>query len=127
MIRLDTPVSEIVSRNPAMCRPEALVKDAVHLMAEHNTVVLPVCDETGLVVGLVTEIDLVKAGSRYKKITEVMNKDFQVVTEHTSLGEVIRIIATTGQHTVPVVSPGRRLEGLVGATDIMKLCAKEFG
>ena len=127
MIRLDIPVSEIVTRNPAVCRPDALVKDCVHLMVEHSTVVLPVCDDTGLVIGLVTEIDLVKAGSRYKKIGEVMNKDFQVVTEHSSLAEVLRIIANTGQHAVPVVTPGRRLEGLVGATDIMKLCAKEFG
>jgi CBS domain-containing protein len=126
MIRLDISVSEIVSRNPAVCRPDATVKDAVHLMAENNTVILPVCDETGLIVGLITEIDLVRAGSRYKKVSEVMNKDFQVVTEHSSLGEVMRIIATTSQHAVPVVTPGRRLEGLVGAADIMKLCAKEF-
>ena len=126
MIRLDLPVAEVMSHKVVTCTPEATVRDVVHKMVEHHCFALPVVDESGHVLGLISEIDLAKATSRFKPVKDLMNTDCQVVTAHTTLGEVLRIIAETQQRAVPVVTPGKRIEGIVTTADLLNLCYKEF-
>lgn len=53
------PVKEIMQCNPITCRPDTTTLDAVHLMREHKVACLPVVNETGRLVGLVTEHDFI--------------------------------------------------------------------
>jgi CBS domain-containing protein len=52
-------VREIMDPNPATVTPETPVEDVVRLMREHELPGVPVVDDDGRCVGIVTEADLV--------------------------------------------------------------------
>ncbi len=51
------PVAEIMTRDPVTVGPDAMTLEAVRLMREHEIGCLPVVDEDGRLVGLITERD----------------------------------------------------------------------
>lgn len=55
-----TVVNECMSRNPRCVGPEDDVKQAVELMAEHQVRRLPVVDEHGKVLGMLSLADIVE-------------------------------------------------------------------
>jgi CBS domain-containing protein len=52
-------IREIMDAEPATVRPDTPVEDVVRLLRDHELPGLPVVDETGACVGIVTEADLV--------------------------------------------------------------------
>jgi CBS domain-containing protein len=52
-------IREIMDAEPATVRPDTPVEDVVRLLREHELPGLPVVDESGACVGIVTEADLV--------------------------------------------------------------------
>ena len=53
-------VAEVMARNPITVRPDASLREAARLMVQHRIGCLPVVDEAGRPVGLVTETDLLR-------------------------------------------------------------------
>ena len=53
-------VSEVMSRDPVTVRPSTTLREATRLVLTHRFGCLPVVDEGGRVVGLVTETDLLR-------------------------------------------------------------------
>jgi CBS domain-containing protein len=53
-------VSEIMTRDLTTVRPATALSHAAHLMLERKYGCLPVCDEDGRLVGIVTEADFVR-------------------------------------------------------------------
>jgi CBS domain-containing protein len=53
-------VSEVMSRNPITIAPGASLRDAARVLLRHRIGCLPVVDEAGTVVGLLTETDLLR-------------------------------------------------------------------
>jgi CBS domain-containing protein len=58
---MPVPVREIMDPDPATVRPDTRVEDIVRLLGETELPGLPVVDEDGRCVGIVTEADLVIA------------------------------------------------------------------
>ena len=58
----DTPVSEVSAKNVVTVGPEQPLEEAMHLMAEHQIRRLPVCDESGALVGIVAQADIARHG-----------------------------------------------------------------
>ncbi len=54
-------VRDLVKRSPITIRPASSVEEAAHLMHDHKIGCLPVVDEAGMLVGLITETDLLRA------------------------------------------------------------------
>jgi CBS domain-containing protein len=54
------PVSKLMTRQVVTISPDALIVDAVELMTGNKIAGLPVVDETGSVIGIVTESDLLR-------------------------------------------------------------------
>jgi CBS domain-containing protein len=52
-------IREIMDSEPATVRPDTPVEDVVRLLRDHELPGLPVVDESGACVGIVTEADLV--------------------------------------------------------------------
>lgn len=53
-------VAEIMTREPTTIRPAAPLSQAARLMLERKFGCLPVCDDDGTLVGIVTEADFVR-------------------------------------------------------------------
>jgi CBS domain-containing protein len=56
----ELPVSEVMTRQPTSIRPATGLAQAARLMLERKYGCLPVCDEEGTLVGIVTEADFVR-------------------------------------------------------------------
>ena len=58
---LADPVSSLMTADVHTCRPEARVTDLAQMMTDHRVRHVPVVDEDGLLVGIVSIGDVVKA------------------------------------------------------------------
>jgi CBS domain-containing protein len=56
----ELPVSEVMTRQPTSVRPAMGLAHAARLMLERKFGCLPVCEEDGTLVGIVTEADFVR-------------------------------------------------------------------
>jgi CBS domain-containing protein len=56
----ELPVSEVMTREPTSVQPTTGLAQAARLMLERKYGCLPVCDDDGTLVGLVTEADFVR-------------------------------------------------------------------
>jgi CBS domain-containing protein len=127
-------------------RPDSPITDAARLMLENNVSGLPVIDDVGHVVGIVTEHDLLRGQSngfrarpphwlqfmikrsemtnetaRFHEanVEEVMTSNPLTVTEDTQIAEACRIIGEHGIKRLPVVRDGR-IVGIVARADLVR-------
>jgi CBS domain-containing protein len=56
----DTPVREVMSKDPTCCRPEDDVRDVEQVMADKQVRRVPVVDARGCCVGMVAQADLAR-------------------------------------------------------------------
>jgi CBS domain-containing protein len=133
-------VAEIMSRAVVTVRPDAGIKDAARLLVEGELSALPVVDEKGRLVGIVSEADLLPienrpdprsqatpllptAGSAPKTVAEVMTREVVVVNANTEVSRAARIMLDRGIKTLPVVR-GQRLVGIVSRRDLVRVIAR---
>ena len=63
MAMVETTVKQIMTPQPLTVRPEDTVVSAAKVLADHNFNGLPVIDDSGKLIGILTEYDLVSKGS----------------------------------------------------------------
>ena len=130
--------------------PDTAIEDAARLMVENRISGLPVVDENGAIVGILTEGDLlhrIELGtekqhsgwygllfgpgrlaaeyvrSRARQVGEIMTSDVFAVAPETNLAEVTALMETRHVKRVPVVEGGR-LAGIVSRANLVEALAK---
>ena len=94
------------------------VADALAMMAEYKIGGIPVVDEGGYLVGIVTNRDLRFEKDMNRSIDEVMTKENLVVTgQSTDMEAAAQILQ---EHKLPVVDSHNKLIGLITYKDITK-------
>ncbi|MDP8942163.1 MAG: CBS domain-containing protein [Thermoproteota archaeon] len=94
------------------------------LAGEFNGV--PVVDDNGAVVGIVTALDILRAIQGGKKLNEMLARDIMTpnpstVKKDTSIEEIIRIVVEKEIVLVPVVEDNNnKLIGVVARLDILR-------
>jgi CBS-domain-containing membrane protein len=53
--------------NPLALKPESTVAEVIHIMADHKYGCIPIVDQSGTLVGIVTQVDILKYVSRWLK------------------------------------------------------------
>jgi CBS domain-containing protein len=123
--------------------PEAGLKAAARLMIDHGISGLPVVDDDGTLVGIITEADFLirearRTHRRYRRLLEAifgerepqpagdtvgdaMTRHPIVVDPDTRVAEAAREMADRGIKRVPVVDGAGKLVGIVSRADIMRL------
>jgi CBS domain-containing protein len=86
---------------------------------------IPIIDDHGKPIGIVTTIDLLKAvkqGKSLENITakQIMTSDPAVIYQDASIEEIIDILYRKGIDMMPVVEEDGRLIGLVSRQDILR-------
>ena len=111
--------------DPVTLKRDAFVKDAKRLMAEHSIGGIPIVDDEGRLVGIVTNRDLRFEKDNERPIVEVMTSENLVTTaEGTSLGQAEVILQENKIEKLPVVTDENKLVGLITFRDITKLTQK---
>lgn len=134
-------VKDRMSKPAITIRDNIGVEDALRLMHNEDVRRLPVLDRHGKMVGIVSELDLLKVSpspatslSVYEipyllakvKMTDVMTKDVITVEEDTPLEEAARIMADNKIGGLPVMRDGN-VVGMITETDLFKTFLEMLG
>ncbi len=111
--------------DPVTLPTTALVKDAKANMAEFSIGGIPIVDNSGKLIGIVTNRDLRFEKNNQRPIAEVMtSKNLVTVSEGTSLEQAEGILQENKIEKLPVVDKDYKLVGLITFRDITKLTQK---
>jgi CBS domain-containing protein len=144
MRALDVMVQDVVT-----VRRDTGVAEAIKLLAEHDVSALPVLDENGALVGMLSEADLIRrveigtekhrpwwveavtgastlatefAKSHGKRVGEVMATRVISVSEDAPLSEIAAVLERNRIKRVPVVKDGK-LVGIVSRANLIQALA----
>ena len=99
MLARDIMTTHIVS-----IEPDASVRDAARLLSTYHISGAPVVDADGVLVGLVTEADIIsKAG---KTVADIMTRRVLSVPEDTAVDTIAQMLTSKGYKRVPVSTWG---------------------
>lgn len=133
---------DLMTEDVLTIRPDASLKEAARRMVESGISGLPVLDDEGLLVGIITESDFVKAEgdrrvgwhragmlrfldrqhdipSQERKVSDVMTTRVITVNPGADHAEAARIMQRVGVKRLPVTH-GDHLVGLVSRSDVMR-------
>ncbi len=101
---------------------EGTVLDAKNIMREYSIGGIPVIDNDGKLIGIITNRDLRFEGDNKRKISEVMtSKNLITVSVGTSLKQAELILQDHKIEKLPVVDSDYKLVGLITYRDIIKV------
>src|SRR6185295_12607097 len=146
---------DLMTRDVAVVHPETSLLDAVRLMAQRRISGMPVVDDAGHIVGMLSEGDLVRWHEGYterqarwldmladgfdlapaflqgiqeqqRKVQSVMSPTVTTVTEATPARDVASLMYSKNIKRVPVVRDGQ-LVGIVARSDLIRALAVKLG
>lgn len=107
--------------DPVTISVDAIVKDALDLMAEYHIGGIPVVGDDRKLVGIVTNRDLRFEQNMERPVKEVMTSDNLVVTnQQTDMESAANILRENKIEKLPVVDSEGKLVGLITFKDITK-------
>ena len=120
-------VAEIMSKPAVAARPDTAVGEARRMFREGWIRHLPVLDGE-LLVGIISERDLARAGGDALPVTEIMTRPVFVLSPTTTIRRAARIFTERRFGALPVLD-GRKLAGMVSVVDVMRVdaCRAEVG
>ncbi len=108
--------------DPVILTQDAKVKDALHLMSVNKIGGIPVVDNQGKLVGILTNRDLRFEVAIDKNVTDVMTKERLITApKGTTLAQAKDILQRYKIEKLPVVDEHNILVGLITYKDIMKI------
>lgn len=107
--------------DPVTISKDQTVNDAEELMHEHSIGGIPVVDDNGVLIGIVTNRDIRFENDKNRKIKDIMTSENLVTTLSNDLGNAVEVLRSHKIEKLPVVDADNRLTGLITYRDIMKL------
>jgi CBS domain-containing protein len=128
-----------MTRRPTSVRPDTSLETTVELMLQRELSGLPVVNDAGELVGMVSKTDLIRDGAgddtghtfstpgsfevATRSVFDVMTQKVLTVSEQASLAEAATFLIQHALHRAPVVSSTGQLVGIVSTTDIVRWVA----
>jgi CBS domain-containing protein len=112
--------------------PQASVREALALLAEHDIGALVVVDERGAIVGIFSERDYARRGvlagrrSETTAVREIMSPHPVTVRPEADLEECMRLMTERRLRHLPVLGREGALVGLVSIGDVVKSLLDDF-
>lgn len=116
----DLHASEIMTTSILTLTPDTAIENAARTMFENAISGMPVVDEDGLLVGVVSEFDIISKHG--EKVGDIMTTDVISVGEDTDPETIARMLTEQRIRRIPVVSEGR-VVGIISRSDLVRLFA----
>ncbi|MBD2506740.1 CBS domain-containing protein [Nostoc sp. ATCC 53789] len=146
-------VADVMSRDPIVVRAETPLKEAIQILAERHISGLPVVDDVGKLVGIISETDLMwqetgvtppayimfldsviylKNPATYERdlhkalgqtVGEVMSKNPITISPDKTLKEAATIMHDRSVHRLPVLDGTDQVIGILTRGDIIRAMA----
>jgi CBS domain-containing protein len=116
-------VSTVMTSNPATCNVNTLVRDVAKMMLEHDCGQIPVIDDQGRPLGVVTDRDIAirvvaKGGDGTATAGDAMTSPVKTVRADSELKDCVCLMEEAQVRRVPVVDESGKLAGIVALADI---------
>jgi CBS domain-containing protein len=136
-------VQEVMTMRPVSVLPRDTMGDVVDVFERHDFNAVPVADEKGVLRGIVTKLDLVRAlrptpdvelHSLYSMaqtpVETIMNRGVIALRGGDSLAHAADLMIETRLRSLPVVEPGRNSErmlvGIISQGDLLRALQAAF-
>jgi len=148
-------VAEVMSRDPIVVRPETPLNEAIQILAEKRISGLPVVNDTGKLVGIISESDLMwqetgvtppayimildsviylQNPAKYERdlhkalgqtVGEVMSSDPVTVSADKTLREAAKLMHDREVRRLPVIDSEGKLIGILTRGDVVRAMAAD--
>ncbi len=145
-----TTAADLMTTDVLTVTPDTLVNEVAEFILENRITALPVADEEGNLLGIVSEGDLVRCtkskrdahrswwlnllttssahpgemrGQGQRKVEEVMSRDVLLASETEDLPRLIELLSRRRIKRLPIVR-GEKLVGIVSRVDILRFLAE---
>lgn len=120
------PVTEIMSRDLVCARPDLSIQALKDLLVELHIGCVPIVDDAGRPLGIVTKLDLVEAR---EPVTagDVMMPLAITLNQHATIAHAAAVMSLEDFHHVMVVGADHALIGVVSTMDIARWLARNDG
>lgn len=149
-------VADVMSRDVITVRPETPLNEAIHILADRHITGMPVVDDTGKLVGVISETDLMlqetgvdppayimfldsviylQNPGTYEKalhkalgqtVGELMTSDAIAVTPEKPLREAAKVMHDKHVRRLPVIDDTGKVIGILTRGDIVRTMADEL-
>ena len=105
--------------------PDNSLLDAVKKLVDHNIGALPVCNEKGKILGIVSERDLLRECSKHVadirsiKVQDAMTENIAISVINDDVNYVMDVMAQMNIRHLPIMD-GEKLQGMISARDIIE-------
>ncbi len=108
--------------DPLTLHNSATLRDAHRVMSENKIGGIPIINDQGILVGILTNRDLRFEKDMDKKVSDIMTKDKLITApEGTSLNQAESILQEYKIEKLPVIDKAGKLRGLITYKDILKI------
>lgn len=117
-------VNELMTRDLATFQPHATVGELEELMADLDVHALPVVDEQGIAVGIVSASDLGPDVPRTTSAASLMNDRVYTIDHEADAKEAAQMMQDQSVHHLVVTERGRAV-GMLSTFDLLRLITQE--
>ena len=132
---VDLRVADLMTIDPISISVDASIEDAENLLRDHRITGLPVVDADGMLVGVISQTDLlhlalprVQALIRHResgiRVGEVMSRPPVTIDSGASLRDAARLMNDERVHRLVAVDTHGRPIGVIAAMDFVALAAE---
>lgn len=121
---------EKLEQNIATCRPEDTIQTIAIVLTSKRIGALPVCNELGAMVGIISERDLVTAfaqrgsDTNVLRVRDVMTSDVITCNRDDTMAQARKLLQTHRFRHLPVVDDGE-LVGILSIRDLLETRLEE--
>jgi CBS domain-containing protein len=115
---------DVMSPNPTTVNETEMLDKVAQLMKREDTGVIPVCDSSKKVIGMVTDRDIVVrvvadgGNPSSTAVKQIMSKDVTCVRENDSLDSIFKVMSEKQIRRVPVVNEREEIVGIIAQADL---------
>ncbi len=113
-------IHDIMTPNVLTVSVDMTTENAARMLFARGVSGMPVVDDSGLLVGVVTEYDIIARSGQ--TVGDIMTRDVVTVTEDSDAETVAAILTTRKVRRLPVVRDGRVI-GIISRADLVRLFA----
>jgi len=121
---------DIMTREPECCRPDQTARDAAQVMRDRDCGCVPIVDDAGSVIGIITDRDLAVRAIALGKdsntsLKELMTPEAASCGPDDDLRDVEQKMAELQIRRIPIVDTSGRCLGIISQADIARASATD--
>jgi CBS domain-containing protein len=122
IVAINGPITEIMKEDVVTVSDTASLEDAVTAMIDHSVGGVPIIDQDGIVVGIITERDIVHLMGETvsgKSVKDIMSEQVITAPPNMTIEHAAKTMLSSGFRRLPVVA-NSFVCGIITSTDIMR-------